>query len=823
MTNIYTVKPNDTLLGIAIKNNISLVELLEINPQYQPNPDLININDSITLPNQEKPSLIELKPVEPVNMNRPTEGGCAIARPTCKGIEVCDVVFKTGNKTTDYFLLDKHAQELLEEEISYTQQLIDGYEQILQKAPENNANQDSAAVAEHKAMRQKWYDMAISSGALPVKTQTEAQPTSEDDPFVNTIGIKRSDINKNTAQAKINELEERKKIIKTVITFEPTEITLVDALISEINTELKRQEYYIKAVASTDESSVKQGINPKNFTSKDVALTNKKQGIIEIFIVSQNKLVYIRQDFMAREKPFWRHSENHTHLNQAVSSGNWKEMGKAISSDITNGMTDGIKNTIDGQFEGKIIGWQVPGYKLKEWKANKEFKDANGETVYAVNAEAQLLRFAAQASVKGDFNLKQAKFDLGFAAESSASLAEGAVTFNSYFPHEKGYSALITYTDANGKSALYPLGHFRCSATLTLSCLVTAMVNGKAMLTNTAEKSAGTGVIFSPHPTMAVKPSGQIGVSAEGFAGAQAGGQLKGSVEWLTPQKTGTTDFSALVEIKAEGNVAFGLGAGVDFQLRFDPESGKFECHCCARLVWGPGASGGFGTSIDFSQLFELTKIIWEAIDTIGCRVIKNIDSHSYNYLYQAAYSAFTNINLKTIEENIKAGTISIRQWWEDRLLMISDEIFISDEAKRLTERILDRERKVLSGVSLKVLPPETVGMMLNTLVHTYWLNFEESQEKAIYLLLGGAVRSWRKFVEVLAHMNEIGEKQNSDIALITNLQRINNILDFSQQREFNQWIAQLASLNYLENMGMVPKTPFTISSPQRKFKRNNL
>ncbi|WP_297476671.1 LysM domain-containing protein [uncultured Photobacterium sp.] len=822
MTNIYTIKPNDTLLGIAIKNNISLVELLEINPQYQPNPDLININDSITLPNREKPSSIELKPVEPVDMNRPTEGGCAIARPTCKGIEVCDVIFKTGDKTKDYFLLDKHAQKLLEEEISYTQQLIDGYEQILQKAPENNANQDSAAVAEHKAMRQKWYDMAISSGALPVKTQTEAQPTSEDDPFVNTIGIKRSDINKNTAQAKINELEERKKIIKTVITFEPTEITLVDALISEINTELKRQEYYIKAVASTDESSVKQGINQKNFTSKDVVLTNKKQGIIEIFIVSQNKLVYIRQDFMAREQPFWRHSTNHTHLNQAVSSGNWKEMGKAISSDITNGMTDGIKNTIDGQFEGKIIGWQVPGYKLKEWKANKEFKDANGATVYAVSAEAQLLRFAAQASVKGDFNLKQAKFDLGFAAESSASLAEGAVTFNSYFPHEKGYSALITYTDADRKPALYPLGHFRCSATLTLSCLVTAMVNGKAMISNQAEKSAGTGVIFSPQPTMAVKPSGQIGVSAEGFAGAQAGGQLSGKVEWLTPQKTGTTDFSALVEIKAEGNVAFGLGVGVDFQIRLD--RGSLEIHCSARLVWGPGASGGFGTSIDFSQLFELAKIIWEAIDTIGYRIMGNINEEAYTYLFRAAFSAFTEKDFKPIEDAIEIGTRKIDTWWLDRIDHINENLFISDEAKRLTKRILDRERKVLSGVSLKVLPPETVGMMLNTLVHTYWLNLEEEQEAAIYVLLSGTIRSWRKFVEVLAHMNVEGKKHSSDDALVKNLQRINYILDGDQQKEFNQWIAQLASVNYLDNMGMIPSTPFTIYDFQhRKQKKREL
>ncbi|PSV31363.1 hypothetical protein [Photobacterium sp. GB-210] len=369
--------------------------------------------------------------------------------------------------------------------------------------------------------------------------------------------------------------------------------------------------------------------------------------------------------------------------------------------------------------------------------------------------------------------------------------------------------------------ALYPLGHFRCSATLTLSCLVTAMASGKVMFKNQAEESAGTGVIFSPQPTMAVKPSGQIGVSAEGFAGAQAGGQLSGKVEWLTPQKTGTTDFSALVEIKAEGNVAFGLGAGVDFQLRFN--RGKFECHCCARLVWGPGASGGFGTSIDFSQLFELAKIIWEAIDTIGCRVIKNIDSQSYNYLYQAAYNAFTDINLNTIENSINTGFVNISDWWRYRLVMIKNDMFISDEAKRLSARILNQDRKVLSGVSLKVLPPETVGMMLNTLVHTYWFNLEEEQEAAIYVLLSGTIRSWRKFVEVLAHMNIEGKKQSSDNALINNLQRINKILDGKQQIEFNQWIAQLASVNHLDNMGMIPSTPFTIYDFQHRKQKKRV
>lgn len=829
MTNIYTVKPNDTLLGIAIKNKISLVELLEINPQYQPNPDLININDSITLPNQEKPSLIELKPVEPVNMNRPTEDGCAIARPTCKGIEVCDVIFKTGDKTTDYFLLDEHAQKLLEEEISYTQQLIDGYGEILQAAPENNAEEDSTIFSEHKALRKQWYEMAILAGALPVKTQSNAQSKLDDNPFVNTVGIKRSDINTNTAKAQINELEEKKRILN-IFTVEVTEKMLIDDLKKEINKDLTRLEGYLTAIAtSSPESSIKQGINQGNFSSNEQVLSNRSSGIIEVFIMSQNRLIYIRQDFMIRERPFWRQSANRSQLNQVISSGKWTEIGQAIAKDITSGIKESAKNSIAGPLEAKLKEWQTPGYKLQEWKADKEFKDASDETVYAVSSEAQLLRFAAQASIKGDINLNKAKFDLGFAAESSASLAEGAVTFNSYFPHKRGYSSLISYTDANKKTALYPLGHFRCNATLTLSCLVTAMTNGKAMLTNKPEQNAGTGVIFSPHPIMDLTPSGQIGISVEGFAGAQAGGQLKGAVEWLQPKNTGPQNFAPLVEIKAEGNIAFGLGAGIDFQLQLDANQFKFLCS--ARLVWGAGASGGFGTSIDFSKLFELAKIIWEAIDTIGYRILKNIDENSYNYLYKSVYLAFSDINKNTIKNAIKIGDIKLNNWWGERLVYIKNKSFISDEAKRLSHRILNQA--TYSNVSIKTLPPETIGIMLNTLIHTYWWNLEEPQENAICLLLKGAIRSWRKFIEVLAHMNETGKKQNSDTDLIDNLQRINYILDGRQQFEFNQWLSQLASLNHLQNLGMIPpslmqpqqvKAPFTVSNlTQKRKKQQNL
>lgn len=84
----------------------------------------------------------------------------------------------------------------------------------------------------------------------------------------------------------------------------------------------------------------------------------------------------------------------------------------------------------------------------------------------------------------------------------------------------------------------------------------------------------------------------------------------------------------------------------------------------------------------------------------------------------------------------------------------------------------------------------------MDTLVQTFYWNSEEKQEKAIVMLLTGSIgRSWRKFEEVLAHMNPKGEKQASDKdkMLFDNLDRINAILAEDQQDQFNDWIKWLS------------------------------
>ncbi|UTZ30979.1 hypothetical protein HB762_06045 [Vibrio campbellii] len=61
---------------------------------------------------------------------------------------------------------------------------------------------------------------------------------------------------------------------------------------------------------------------------------------------------------------------------------------------------------------------------------------------------------------------------------------------------------------------------------------------------------------------------------------------------------------------------------------------------------------------------------------------------------------------------------------------------------------------------SLSLACVEIQGRMLDTLTCTFHLNWEEKQEDAICTLLSQSTYSWHKFEEILARMNEKGEKE---------------------------------------------------------------
>jgi LysM repeat protein len=814
MSNTYTVKQGDTLIGIAIDHNISFVVLLQLNPQYQNNPDLILVGQTVTLPTvkesdgSQQDEMVEVLPVQ----KRPdSKTGEVMGRPQCQGIEVHEVAFQTGDSPEHYYVMDKFAKDLLDKEIIETEKLINNYKILLDNAPKNNESDDEV-IKQHRQRALKWYEIAVQAGAIS---------GSNTDELSLEVDVKQQ--NATYLKSKLEETKLRKQFVDSYKPwFNVSERLLKEITQKALHEQIKDLEQKIANLDKKikEESSVKQSVTQDNFSQKNRSLspsTSTTLRVIEIYVVSHGQLVYVRSAFLERETTFWRQGQSSNALRTALSTGNWGAVGQAIVDDIKKGMGDSANNSLAGPIEIKLKEWKADGYKAQEWKATQDWVNGAGETIYAVSSEAQLLRFAAQASIKGDLNLKDAKFDLGFAAEASASLLEGSVKFTHFYPYERGYSLCIDYIDANKKAMNYPLGRVRLHSELTLSCLVGGWVQGKAVLTNKAQDISGIGIVLNPHRNLGISQSGAVGVSAEGFAGGQVGGQLLGSMQWETPSNTGKTDFKSLAELKAEGNIALGVGIGGDFQIRLI--GGKFELHCAGRLVFGPGASGGFGTVLDLDALFDLATVIWRGTDAIGYRILNCLDKATYKYFYHAAYAAFVNNSFYNLKEALNKGEQKIELWWKTRLRDYQDIEYRHYEAKILAKKILDRN--VYSGVSLATLPPETVGIMLNTLVTTYWNNWDESlQEQAICFIFSGYVKSWRKFMEVLAHMNETGTKESSDKDIFFNLNRINAILSGKQQNEFDKWVNILANVDRIEKIFDVNNTQWVFTPYSMQYKR---
>ncbi len=140
----YIVKSGDTLLNIAIDNDVAFTTLLELNPQYQPNPDLIHVGDSIRLPKEVSDEPIKqeylIEPVKP----RPISDTCTlVSPPECQAKEVYDILFVTGEHKTDFYCVDEKALKFIKEEVNQTDKLISGYAKLINEAPNGDGGVNS--------------------------------------------------------------------------------------------------------------------------------------------------------------------------------------------------------------------------------------------------------------------------------------------------------------------------------------------------------------------------------------------------------------------------------------------------------------------------------------------------------------------------------------------------------------------------------------------------------------------------------------------------------------------------------------------------------
>lgn len=809
MTSTYAIQKGDTLLQIAIDNGVEFTDILAINPQLQINPDHIRVGDTLNLPNQIPVEAIE--PDYPIEPPQPSTSDCGeiISAPECKGIEVSDVVFVTGDSPTAYYCLTEAHHAKLKEEITFTEQLIQGYKELLESAPQGDhiSTQD---LEKHALKKKVWLENAVYAGAIKV---------SQPEPAVRVAVQAEENTTPNKAyiESKIRTLETRRAIVDSYVPYfsDRSTITVRDKVIKSIDIEITYWQMLLQKTPSPEKSN-RQNVDLNNFQSGTFKHQPASRHVVEIWLASENRLVYIRADFYRDAVTRWHQNPIKTAATKALADRDWKGLKQAFVTDIKQGIT----NDFDAKkLETVFASWDAEGWKAHEWKATQKLHDEDGQVVFAATQEAQLMRFAAQASVKSILEPTNGKIDIGIGAEASFALAEGAVGFKRYLPYEKGYSVTLSYLDANKQPANYPFGCFRANVSLMLSCFVGFMANGRVSISNQAAPNPNPGheILLAPSISMGETPSGGVGVNAEIFGGAQAGGQVEGALEWKAPPDTEQDkifDFETLAKVGANGNVAIGAGAGWDFNIDYDKESHEFIFGCSGKLVFGPGASGGFGTVIQFDQLWRLTIILLKGLQCVDYRVMTNISENMYEHIVNSSYAAFAAEFIEDPKEALRDAVIDthqqLKEWWLTRRDNWNDQIGLEYEARRLANNIISSQGFYNAHeIALDQLPPETVGIMLNTLVSTFYTSREEKQETAIYIIFVGMVKSWRRFEEILVHMNPEGTKQSGDKAMFDNLARINAILDGDQQHSFNNWVAKLAQVDSITADNFAQLQPF--------------
>lgn len=817
MSRTYTVKSGDTLLGIAIKNDVDFNQILTLNPKYQSNPDLIHPGEIIKFPEEFKlEDLQSICPIEPPAPKRPLASeGCLEKKSQCKGTDVKNFLFQTDDKGKFFYCLDEESQKYLDEEICQTEKLIEAYHELSKQAPKAE-NATEQKLLEHQNKKKQWAIDAVNAGAIAPEKVAEKDETSKED----------SSTNQKKLEERIKVLERR--LIFTAIYTPPilvaeSSVSVVQKqAIKRLNDELENCKALLEQFENSKQTS--SGSNPsgigkvklENFANSKTLTTQPAQRhIIEVFSASHNRLVYIRAVFLEREKVHWKKRSVTQKMLSSLKVGNTAEFKQAILKDIKESITKDIENP---SVELVIKQWNADGGQAEEWKASQYILTDNGETRFAASAEAQLLRWGMGAKINSTVKPLDGQIDIGISAQAKVALAEASVKFESFLPYEAGFPISLTYTDINKKEQQYSFGRFRTKGCLTMSCFAGAVGSATAEASNQVEEQkAGHTVLLSPSISMD-QSKGRIGVKAEGFAGAQVGGELTGGFEWLHPDKEpNSSGFASLAELKAEGNVSLGVGASGDFHLAL--ERGRLFFYCNGQIVWGPGGGGGFGAAVNFEQIWELVLVVLDGLQRVDYRQLKNINEEMYDYIVNSSYMAFATNAMEIISsptmalmKAIKAGTLVLDDWYQFRQSR-------KNEAEILAGRILKAE--AWSGMEPNKLLPETIGMMLDVLTECFVDSFEEPQEQAITYLLSNTISSWRKFEEVLVRINPTGSKQENESATLDNLARINAILDGKQQTQFNQWVFNLIQKEYAD--GSRIDTAFVKSTTEQMRKKREL
>ncbi|MET0778759.1 MAG: LysM domain-containing protein [Pseudomonas mandelii] len=795
MSNTYTVKSGDILGNIASANKCSVADLRALNPIIT-DPNHIKAGWVLQLPATK----VLPPPKHADNQSTTSVKGEA----QCKD-ELVDVVHITGEDT--FYVLTEKESKALKTQTDLVKKLMDELHQNLAKATQaskcTKASNPQTSCACSRCVKNAWNAKAEDAGLVqrseppPEKATTKAVTRKEDlQGQLATVQQARDWYQRYTPKVSLggNYLESNWKQLQAKKVLE------LNAEIESLRTKIAAQGKAEAGDSSTSANSAAPDIkHGKGKATESQKGRQVKTGITVIEVISfsdPSRRHYIPMSY--REQLDWK-----VKVSTKVMQGKPldKNLAKELFKDIKSAVNESRKTSPLGSLEAKFTSWTSKDdnllnalHKECSWTSNQA-----DSAKYAVSAEAHAFRFAATASAGiNSWEPGKGNIEVGVKGSAAISLAEGSVALKSFFPDQGGYVVRMPYRNAEGKEVVSDIGIFRLDGKVELSCFAGATAQGQAGVKaqykpKEVEASGATALLSTPSIAVDKKRGGSVGLKGNAFAGVQGGGTVTGTLKWLDPAKqgggkivagqandSGSTDWASLVEVKAEGNVALGVGAGFDFSIII--RSDRLEINCKASLVFGPGAGGGFGTAVDLEQVGNLAYVFCSALSKADFHYQLAVTQDAFNYMARGLFQIATNPG-QAAGKAFEDGSRSMGLWWKQREAT-------KQEAQNLARYLLRNQAINVNDkkIPLKMLPPETIGPMVYLLTESFVESWAEDQQKAVVLLLSH-LHSWRHFFEVLEHCSKGGEK----VLAMDSLSRINALLDGQEQREFNKFIGSLA------------------------------
>ncbi len=366
-------------------------------------------------------------------------------------------------------------------------------------------------------------------------------------------------------------------------------------------------------------------------------------------------------------------------------------------------------------------------------KFNIDPKDPHRNIDLAV--DAQLMRYSAGAGLAVNFKpfqgnlfdqrdrtwpdrlkrgLKSADMGIKANAKASFAVAEGRVHTELYWPHYAGWHATM---DVAGEAV--ELGYWRLYGELVLSGSAGASlaVEVDVELCLTGGKQGVRGIPPANKKKSGVKARAGASGDLQAFAGATAGIDAKGALQWLNPEgaesngkplkvKAGKAIAEYKDMAKVDAGVAGTAGIGVKGSFSIKHEDGKFVIYAKIGACLGLGGDGSLKFEAGFGTIGEFFKCVAYHLKRIDYHKIGDIiDERSYKTYCQVKYLMVAAG--RRIEEFVDREMDAIASDFKNAIEKIDEAIERGSEAgKEFLQRIrVELEKETSSWFSYA--PPE--------------------------------------------------------------------------------------------------------------------